>query len=189
MSKSSYLVNGNYILTNISENFSNTSQPPVVPTNNTSSAIITNQKSPSYLVKWTGVASSNTGNYLFACAYSSGIYISKDYGTSWNLTSAPIITWLGISCNSTGERIVAVTLFNYIYISNDYGITWIRTSAPYGAWRAVTSNNTGQYITAVSSNDEGSIYVSNDYGVTWSTTNSPTNDYWSNIKSNFRISN
>lgn len=101
--------------------------------------------------------------------------MSKDYGSSFTLSSAPLeLEFSSVTSDSRGRNLVAVTQEGGIYYSKNGGTTWtLSTSAPKDAmWSSVVSDYTGQYVTAsstcIGTNCSAPIYRSCDYGQTWS---------------------
>ena len=53
------------------------------------------------------------------------IYTSKDYGRSWQQTSAPNAYWRAVAVSSDGRLIAAGSLQKGLYISRNGGESWI----------------------------------------------------------------
>ena len=66
-------------------------------------------------VSWSGIASSSSGQNLVGVVYGGGIYASNDYGSTWSLTSAPILNWGEIASDSSGQHLNAVVFGGGIY--------------------------------------------------------------------------
>jgi outer membrane protein OmpA-like peptidoglycan-associated protein len=128
------------------------------------------------------VTSSANGRNLTAIA-SEEMYISQDYGTTWeqpvdeNDTVWSTITGqlISMTSNSDGSRLAVASNNNYmsqIWISSDYGHTWSNDNdAPTDKnYDHLTSSADGQYL-AVTSND--GIWSSEDFGKTWILTSLP----------------
>jgi photosystem II stability/assembly factor-like uncharacterized protein len=85
----------------------------------------------SYLFK---IACSSNGEYVFAAVGTQGVYVSADYGSTWNPTNADTNSsqiYDSISCDSTGQYVVAADSNNhYTYVSSDYGDTWTLQNTP-----------------------------------------------------------
>ncbi len=83
------------------------------------------------------------GNFVAMCQSSSGnvlyvadgggfslfnqgyIYISFDFGKTWNTTNSPAQQWGKIACDSTGQYTTATVFEGQVYTSSDWGSTWI----------------------------------------------------------------
>ncbi len=123
---------------------------------------------------WWSAASSWDGTKLVAATYgpwdwdimlggSPGvIYVSKDSGCTWTMTSAPSNYWRGVASSADGFRLVAVASPSpytpSIYSSADAGASWVSNSAPNLAWVSVASSADGCRLVAAESG--GSIYTS-----------------------------
>ena len=118
------------------------------------------------VANWSGIATSDNGQYITATISTGLVYVSNDYGETWasKLLSK---SWQDVDMSSSGQYQV-VSSYNYnLYVSNDYGQTWTdaRTKDTY---RGVSVSNTGQYM-IVGRSGAGTKYplYSNDYGQTW----------------------
>ncbi len=136
------------------------------------------------IANWSSVSVSESGQYQTAVVNGGQIWLSSDYGNSWNPTTsstAPTTaTWGSVSLSSSGQYQTAVVTFGEIWLSADYGNNWAAVvTAPSGvAWASVSISASGQYQTAVI-DSSSSIYVSNDYGVSWTPVNG--NHYWISV--------
>ena len=118
---------------------------------------------------WQAVASSTNGQVLVGNAYGDGIYISTNFGTSWNLASnAPTIgNWLSLSISADGSKIYA-TDGNGIYVSTNTGATWTNSAPVSDNWSPITCSQDGRRVFAgIRSVASGAIYVSTNSGATW----------------------
>ena len=123
------------------------------------------------------IATSSTGQYVFAAGFSNGIYRSINYGVNWNRLNSPVtvpaLNWYSISSSSSGQYLAAGTYDNIIYYSSNYGVNWYPSSgSPSTQWISIASSSTGQYMVAVGNN--GSIYRSTTYGESWGVGALPT---------------
>jgi hypothetical protein len=120
-------------------------------------------------------AISSTGQYMIAgSAGGSYIYVSSDFGVTWNTITTTLptnATWFGVATSSTGQYMLAAITGGGVYISSNYGIngSWSlipATSLPTNAtWRCVQISSNGQYM--VASAASGSVYLSTNTGSTW----------------------
>lgn len=116
------------------------------------------------------------------------IYLSSDYGTTWNRCSALAnSTYLNsVAISSTGQYIVITqgnfnkTITGNIFVSNDFGITFrvVSIGAPQ-YWTSCAMSATGQYQYACIANIN--IYISIDYGVTWTASPASLSNNWKSI--------
>jgi hypothetical protein len=107
---------------------------------------------------WVSVSISGSGQYQTALNNSSfirGIYISSNYGVTWNRVVSSGV-WKSVSLSSSGQYQTATLQNGSIYSSSNYGITWNQVaSSPRNP--SVSLSASGQYQTAVS--DGGGIYT------------------------------
>jgi len=118
---------------------------------------------------WQAVASSTNGQILAGNAYGDGIYISTNFGTSWNLASnAPTIgNWLSLTISANGSKIYA-TDGNGIYVSTNTGVTWTNSAPVSDNWSPITCSQDGSRVFAgIRSVASGAIYASTNSGATW----------------------
>lgn len=102
------------------------------------------------------------------------IYVSNDYGETFNITNAGIKPWNTVAISSDGSTIAASTSseFNqdtayYIHVSRDFGATWsVKTNSGSRNWRNIAISSNGQKMVAVTY-ETGGVVISNDYGETW----------------------
>ena len=127
---------------------------------------------------WTSITLSETGQYMLATVLNGGIYLSNDFGYSWNQTSAPNQNWSSISSSANSKYIAATVSNGGIYLSHDYGNSWYQSTAPTKNWCSISSNTKGNYLAAAISN--GGIYFSKDFGNTWNQS-SASDDKWSSV--------
>jgi len=115
---------------------------------------------------WQAVASSTNGQVLVGNAYGDGIYISTNFGTSWNLaTNAPTNgSWDSLTVSADGSKIYA-TAYDSIYISTNTGATWTNTAPTLGEWWPVACSPDGKTVFAGIYG--GIIYASTNSGSTW----------------------
>jgi hypothetical protein len=94
------------------------------------------------------------------------IFVSHNYGKTWQTTSAPINSWISVASSADGTKFVACASDDTystagIYTSTDSGVTWhLRSSSIYG-WVASSADGT-QLVAA-----GNGIFHSSDSGATW----------------------
>lgn len=110
-----------------------------------------------WIKKYTGacntVAMSFTGKYMSATQTNGRIFVSSNYGGTWNEAGVPISLWSGIAMSGDGSKQIAVIQGGGHYMSNDYGLTWAITTAPTKAWTSITLSADGTIQTATIQND------------------------------------
>lgn len=125
-----------------------------------------------------GIPQSLDGKYQVLAVNSDYLYMSSDYGVTWNqLTTDATRTWQCVGISSTGQYITAGAFGGYLYVSSDYGVTF-NAKTIYSFWRSVKISASGQYQIACG---QGYIYRSTNYGVTWNSVASPSTTYWLDI--------
>lgn len=123
---------------------------------------------------WRSIASSADGGELAGVPVSgTGVYVSQDSGSSWQMTTVTTgVSYQGVACSGDGRRMVAVASWPYsIFVSDYSGFLWAQTSVPAATWYATASSTNGANLVAVSF--DGLVAVSHDFGATW------TSDYLS----------
>ena len=117
---------------------------------------------------WTCIRISNTGQYQTALVYNGYIYVSSDYGNSWNVKTKTVDSdslkknWISIDMVGDGSKQMSSD-GNNIYTSEDYGNTWnlyipdSLTSDEIPGGNLCISND-GKYITIATNNSTGKIY-------------------------------
>jgi len=126
-------------------------------------------------ISWTSVALDSTGKYLTASSDKSAnslgqIYVSNDYGASWNYKNATA-SWQGVASDSTGQKLVAVNQCTGAgacgapHVSTDRGETWnIAPDVYYDNYYQVSSSTNGVYLVASAG---GNVYGSGNSGAGW----------------------
>ena len=140
------------------------------------------------------VAMSSDGKYMYSAAHAQGLYISLDYGKTWNATPnfIPQDYW-GLISSADGHFVAGIGTSGLIVTSSDYGQNF--TDRTMGTplqnihWGTITADSTAQNIFVGSQVVGGSpgagAYVSHDSGVTWTQVNGlPTDQtYWASASS------
>ena len=94
------------------------------------------------------LTSSIDAKYIYAICNAKptqGIYISSDYGKSWNKTLSVNTILTSIYCNNIGKFIVA-TSNAFMYVSNNYGISWFKHETTANDWNSSIINEDGTLI-------------------------------------------
>lgn len=138
----------------------------IITSNNKGISWINRTNSPK---NWSSCATNSTGVYMVACVKDEFIYISSNYGQTWNVKLNDITrNWTSVSINSAGNYMIATSSGNanssidtgYIFISNDFGNTW-----SYANWQSISCNLEGDLVIAAIKNSY--LYMSVNSGVTW----------------------
>ena len=117
--------------------------------------------------KWTSLASSATGNRMYA-AGGSGVFTSTDSGHTWNGPfSALAGSWNGVATSADGETVIAVVPSKAVQVSYNAGSTW----GPIGsllASNAIAVACSHDATKAIVANKTGLVYTNNPTGVWFS---------------------
>jgi photosystem II stability/assembly factor-like uncharacterized protein len=160
------------------------------------------------MAQWISVCISETGKYQTALingcytGENNGfIYISDDYGKTWNIFFNYNNSWIYVAMSNSGKYQTAVSLIidgvenpdnimGYVFNSSNYGYTWTKNqSLSQSYYTCVGINGTGQ-IQLVGVNNcnfapavPGAIFISYNYGNNFIQTVCPY-DNWLNISVN-----
>lgn len=115
-------------------------------------------------VAWSGITSSNSGQYAVATVADGQIYYSFNYGRNWSMSNAPTQSWNAVASDGTGQQLLAVS--TEIYLSTDFGYSWTKSSAPKSLWLRAASTAKGDVVYAANG-ETGGIYVSTNNGSDW----------------------
>ena len=141
---------------------------------------------------WSGVASSQNGEYRLACLEDTqpALYISSNSGSTWSIvTSSMGMTKYyfpyQVACNNNCQYIFMIPYVNQVLVSSNYGKSWklvtygnpnFETGVGIYTANAVRASSSGQYVTLVT--DIGPIFISSNYGSSFSqATTSLTENY------------
>lgn len=121
--------------------------------------------------RWVSVGVSNSGQKMIACAQSGDyVYISTDYGVTWNQNSAlGSNNWTVAKVSGDGSLYVAC--FSSAVRTSTDGINWNSYSVPVGGViTTLALSLTGQYqIISISLGiSSNSVYISTNFGQNWS---------------------
>ena len=121
---------------------------------------------------WQGLALSADGKRQIAVG--DAIYISKNFGLTWNLAFSNDQAWSCVASSAKGDKLIAASGFN-LYTSTDGGANW-SLDAPLGEfWASVTMSANGKFMAAV--DFYGTlVYTSTNSGVTWVSNTIPSLD-------------
>lgn len=143
-------------------------------------ALICGASASSPSAYWYALDSDHSGKTILG-ASSGGIYVSNDYGASWE--SNLNCTYIGgAAVSGNGQHMaLAANAFSptcgAVIVSNDFGKTWKTASFPMRSYslRGVSIDATGKYMAVVNysnGNGQDDIYLSTDYGVSFHATKS-----------------
>ena len=109
--------------------------------------------------------STNTddGKYQTAVLYNGKVYVSSNYGETWNPKGINLYSSTSVSVSSNGKY-QTLTALGIIYVSSDYGETW-NPKTTSTDWMYISISSSGKYQTVF--NVDGTIYTSSNYGETW----------------------
>jgi photosystem II stability/assembly factor-like uncharacterized protein len=150
---------------------------------------------------YTAVASSADGSHLIIGSTNGGenlsqpspLYISDDYGTTWENVTEDAQNgvrnyWKSVDISNNGQTMVAASdetrdldTLDFddgnIFISQNGGASWSDVT-PVGVdnWQSVVVSGDGNTIAAITSDDDDNVYISNNHGASWHT--SEVDDLW-----------
>jgi hypothetical protein len=131
------------------------------------------------------IAMSSNGKYQFLTDNNSGVFVSSEYGASWN-NKISSTNFTSVACTATGKFVLACRLGFNMHYSNDYGNTWntiLTTIAPGGYYSGVAMSANGKYCSYnTRSGGTGFIYRSTDYGSNWTAVATDAIRNWQEIK-------
>lgn len=116
---------------------------------------------------WYSCAVDSTGKYMAAGGYGLGIYVSSDYGYTWNrkLSTSSGVHFIAYSSAPSGKYVAAALTNGYIAVSYDYGVSWFWGYYISGVeWYGVAMDITGNYMLA--SGTKG-VFRSTNGGRSW----------------------
>lgn len=126
---------------------------------------------PSYL--WYSIATSESGEFVFACSSLNSIWVSSNYGENWSSQftySSTSSVLFSIACSGNGTYVYAVVWGSGIFSSVDRGQYFNQTLQLSRNWTAISSDSSGRFVAAAAVN---AIYTSSDYGNTFILTAAP----------------
>jgi len=117
------------------------------------------------------------------------IYVSSNYGRTWNLTNAINVGWQAMACSRDGDFFYAV--------DGDQGAVWVSTCCdPTQFWTLSKTVANARFSsvamadngTCIASVEGGNLYLSTNKGLTWTTISDPVlpteNKLWKNVSCN-----
>jgi photosystem II stability/assembly factor-like uncharacterized protein len=151
---------------------------------------------------WNSVCISQTGQYQTAVGngygsklYNGLIFVSSDYGITWNVQYPYNNCWTYVAMSNSGrhQTVVSLNLYGikdpnnvlgFVFNSDDYGITWSKNMSLVQSYYSCVGMNGSGEIQVVGVNDcnvgpsiSGPLYISRDYGKTFTQTICPY-DSW-----------
>jgi hypothetical protein len=133
---------------------------------------------------WGGVASSSSGQYLYAgtvsgTTHKQGIYYSSNFGSSWNKSDAPSdtnnIEYIALDTDTTGQYVFCGRENGNIYKSSNFGVHW-SVALSGGNWRWIACDGTCTNVYAVSLTG---ISASSNRGANWNQVYSASGEWLS----------
>lgn len=118
---------------------------------------------------WQAVSVSFSGRMQAAVANSLGLFLSSDFGQTWNSkTTLSNINFTGVAVSGDSGQFMTITSDNgYILRSDDYGGTWASVLSASCVLYDVAVSGTGQYQTITVLDSSGYVYITDDFGQEW----------------------
>jgi photosystem II stability/assembly factor-like uncharacterized protein len=105
-------------------------------------------------------------NKAFAIAWTSGIYVSSDYGDNWVQQNKGINTGFVKAITKVGDvLLVGTTDTNGVFRSTDNGFNWVRSSDSLTERNVATFAVDGEVVYLLT--ESSVIFKSTDFGSTW----------------------
>ena len=117
-------------------------------------------------LSWNAVAMSSNGQYQLVAGGATDVFLSKNFGFSWDLSGPPTPSgtyrdWTSVSISSNGGFLAVAERGGHVYASNDFGVNWqdITSGAAAGslAWQSLAISDDGRLLTGVVNN--GLVYT------------------------------
>lgn len=113
------------------------------------------------------LATSGDGQVVAVPFYSGPVFVSTDYGVSFDQVTTGNNFWTSVAVDSNvGNQIALTNGLGTVSISTSYGQNWTVLQAPDYPWQTITSSADGQYLAAAFEGSD-SIFMSPDFGATW----------------------
>jgi len=129
---------------------------------------------------WLSVSISSLGQYQSIVDDQGSIYISSNYGQTWNFSfnmGANSSNSIGVSENG---RYQTASNGLSIFISSDYGVTWTKVLDIGPCKVFISVSLCGAFQTILSCGD--SIYLSSNYGLSWTRYSDENSDLYNSIQ-------
>ncbi|HZY18151.1 MAG TPA: hypothetical protein VFE82_06680 [Ramlibacter sp.] len=127
--------------------------------------------------RWSGTASSASGNRVAAIANPGGLHLSDDGGATWTRTSAPTTSWTQVVMSADGSRLAAVG-GGVLHLSSDGGQTWTVRGAGR-TWHAVHMSDDGRRLVGVAVG--AGLQVSTDGGASFTAVPGTADGDWRTV--------
>ena len=120
---------------------------------------------------------SSSGNHLYACTTTNGVYCSADSGISWTPCNNGL-TNLNVRSMATKDSILMIGTYGGIFKSTNFGLCWI--PANNGIYVPDIHDVKFRGDSLLLGSYGGGVYFSLDYGTTFLTTNYGLSDHYIN---------
>jgi hypothetical protein len=131
---------------------------------------------------WSAIRVDNTGANMIACVAGENVYISQNYGKTWEPSlTAGERNWSTVFCNSTFSYLVAAEYGGFVYYSTDQGNSWTIASGLGSTarnWVKIVGKPTSSALVAITQNDN--LYYSLD-GITWNPSSGAPIADWADV--------
>jgi hypothetical protein len=127
------------------------------------------------------VAISASGQYQYVSTASTSLYVSSDYGNTWNIYNV-LTKGYGLSTSASGQYVI-LAAFTGIQVSSNYGVDFKTVVSFSSSYSTAVMNSSGKYQAYVLGGYQFQvsdyIYISSDYGQTWTPTASQR--FWGSV--------
>jgi len=131
---------------------------------------------------WSAIRVDNSGANMIACVAEGNIYISQNYGETWDPSlTAGERNWSTVFCNSSFSYLVAAEYGGFIRYSNDQGNSWSVASGSGSTarnWVKIVGKPASSALVAITRDDN--IYYSLD-GITWNPSTGAPVANWADV--------
>jgi hypothetical protein len=128
---------------------------------------------------WYSLAGSADGALLAAVAGGNAVFVSTNFGVSWETNAFPpgIFDGYSVGLSASGNRLAAGNNIGYILVSTNLGANWSVTNHFSGSFKSIAVSADGATIAAVWGG--ATVYTSTNRGVSWMTNTIANSDFGS----------
>lgn len=134
---------------------------------------------------------SANGQYQIGVVDGKDVYISSNYGASFQFSGIGSDWLTEVAMSSDGSKMVAAMQYTPVnsvasagdvYISTDYGVTWTMSNATQHPWSQILISDDGAKLVAIAQeNGTQNLYYSTNAAASWTKYAGVSNTYWDDI--------